>query len=130
MMHNFQLKIILITLNAKKKKKIQIELRRKWLTSRENCRRRFFHWSCMLICSIYAYSNSNLPQSKSTFFRMGTNESTSEMLNEVKKINSKLRDIIIKNNAEFSQTSVPLPEYDETDMKCFLGDDEVYHKID
>ncbi|CAI2347326.1 unnamed protein product [Caenorhabditis sp. 36 PRJEB53466] len=47
------------------------------------------------------------------------------VLEAIRFINAQLRELIVKNSSEFSATTIPLPEYDEMDMKCFLGDEQI-----
>uniref|UniRef100_A0A1I7TG98 C-CAP/cofactor C-like domain-containing protein n=1 Tax=Caenorhabditis tropicalis TaxID=1561998 RepID=A0A1I7TG98_9PELO len=51
--------------------------------------------------------------------------SASDLLIALRDKNAELRDTIVKLSAEFSTSSVPIPEYDTVDMKCLLGDDQV-----
>ncbi|CAB3411055.1 unnamed protein product [Caenorhabditis bovis] len=53
------------------------------------------------------------------------NSPIKDLLQALRDVNRKLRDAILRENAEFSSTTVDLPEYDSVDMKAFLGTDEV-----
>ncbi|CUR29998.1 Mediator of RNA polymerase II transcription subunit 21 [Caenorhabditis elegans] len=49
----------------------------------------------------------------------------SDLLIALRDINSQLRDVIVKQNSEFSTSTIPLPEYDTVDMQALLGTEEV-----
>ncbi|CAI5442065.1 unnamed protein product [Caenorhabditis angaria] len=56
---------------------------------------------------------------------MAGKEVISDLSIAITDINNQLRNAILKDNAEFSTTSVSLPDYDTTDMQLLMGTDEV-----
>uniref|UniRef100_A0A8R1IHP0 Uncharacterized protein n=1 Tax=Caenorhabditis japonica TaxID=281687 RepID=A0A8R1IHP0_CAEJA len=56
---------------------------------------------------------------------MADNNDALVLLEDIRSVNSHLHTVIGKTEAEFSATSIPLPNFDTIDMKCFLGDDQV-----
>ncbi|CAJ0608553.1 unnamed protein product [Cylicocyclus nassatus] len=57
--------------------------------------------------------------------RMPDSEVIKDMLDKMKEVNDRLNELLKQQQAEFSTKTVPLPEYDSTDMELFLGKEEV-----
>ncbi|CAI2347315.1 unnamed protein product [Caenorhabditis sp. 36 PRJEB53466] len=60
-----------------------------------------------------------------TLEMMNNSGAVDNVLEAIRFINGQLRELIVKNSSEFSAKTIPLPEYDEMDMKCFLGDEQI-----
>lgn len=58
-------------------------------------------------------------------FRMPNSEVIAEMLQKMREINDRLNEFSKQRQAEFSTTTVALPQFDATDMGLLLGEKEV-----
>lgn len=56
---------------------------------------------------------------------MPDNDVIKDMLNKMREISNRLNEHTKQEKAEFSTKTVPLPDYDPTDMKLLLGESEV-----